>query len=106
MWPVLYVLMGISLFLILNDGLPLNQKILPIAAFALQLALNFMWSPVFFRWRMLWPAFALVLALDLAAIITMALFYREHKVAGLLLLPHILWLLFATYLNAGCAILN
>ena len=105
-WPILYVMMGVALFLIITAPVPSQSKTVPLVLFAIQLALNVIWSPVFFRGDMFWAAFVIILLLDIALIACMITFFRIHKVAGVLLVPYALWLLFATYLNAGCAILN
>lgn len=105
-WPVLYILMGIALFLMIDASIPSGEKMLPVLLFCIQLALNFAWSPIFFRANMLWVAFAIIILLDAALVACMISFFKVKKVAGALLVPYGLWLLFATYLNLACAILN
>ena len=70
-----------------------------MAVFAVQFALNLAWSPVFFGARQITGGLVVIIALDVAAILTVALFQRVRPAAAALLVPYILWLLFATYLN-------
>jgi tryptophan-rich sensory protein len=70
-----------------------------MAAFALQLALNFTWSVVFFGLHGIGAALIEIVALDLAILATLILFVRRDRLAGLLFLPVLAWTLFATVLN-------
>ena len=70
-----------------------------MAAYALQLALNLGWSFVFFGARMIGAAFAEILLLLAAILVTAALFWRADRVAGLLLVPYAAWVAFASVLN-------
>ena len=97
-WPILYVMMGIALALVAAcRASPLRRSAL--WAFAVQLALNLAWSPTFFAAHRIAPALAILLALDVALIVTLWLFLRVRRAAGLLLLPYLAWVLFATLLN-------
>ena len=97
-WTTLYVLMGLALAMVLSArGAWWRGR--AAAAFAVQLALNLAWSPVFFGAHMITGALVVVLLLDLAAVVTIALFWKVRPLAALLLVPYLLWLLFATYLN-------
>jgi tryptophan-rich sensory protein len=70
-----------------------------IAAFVVQLLVNLAWSPVFFGAHQITTALAVLLALDIAVIITIALFWRVRRLAAWLLAPYLAWILFATLLN-------
>jgi tryptophan-rich sensory protein len=70
-----------------------------IALFVIQLLLNLAWSPVFFALHEIKIALAVILALDVAVLVTAALFWRVRRLAGWLLVPYLLWILFATVLN-------
>ncbi|WP_039096459.1 TspO/MBR family protein, partial [Croceibacterium mercuriale] len=97
-WPILYVMMGIALALVgAERGAPHRRAAL--TAFAVQLALNLAWSPTFFAAHQIGAALAILLALDVALIVTLTLFLRVRRAAGLLLLPYLAWVLFATVLN-------
>ncbi len=97
-WSALYVMMGLALALVVTArGAP--GRNLAIAAFAVQLLLNLAWSPLFFAGHRIFAALVLLLVLDLAVVATVALFHRVRPVAAWLLVPYLVWVLFATYLN-------
>ena len=77
-----------------------------IALFVIQLAINLAWTPVFFALHELKLALAIILALDVAVLVTTALFWRVRRLAGWLMVPYILWILFATVLNWQFLALN
>lgn len=101
-WIVLYLLMGVSLKMV--SGQPGNQTALTI--FYIQLALNFMWSIVFFNAQR--PDMSLVIILAMAALILymIILFRRIKPNAGYLQIPYLLWVLFATVVNVAIVRLN
>ncbi len=105
-WIALYLLMGISLYLVWQTGAESKQKKKAIIVFAVQLALNAAWSPLFFGIRS--PAAGLAdIALLLPAILmTMLLFWRVERKASLLLLPYLLWTGFALALNLSIVLMN
>lgn len=102
-WTILYILMGIS-YGILKSKNQINSKINRI--YYGQLAINALWSIFFFVFK--WRFFSLlwILLLIVFVVKMIILFYNKNKVAGLLQIPYVLWLLFATYLNWGVYILN
>lgn len=97
-WTVLYALMGLALAMILAAR-GARGRGLATAVFVVQLVLNLAWSPVFFGAHSISGALWLILALDAAAVITVVLFWRIRQFAGILLLPYLVWLAFATYLT-------
>jgi tryptophan-rich sensory protein len=97
-WTVLYILMGLSLAMV-AAARGAAWRTAALAVFAVQLALNLAWSPLFFGWHQILPALALLVVLDLAVIATIVLFRLVRPVAALLLLPYLAWILFATVLN-------
>uniref|UniRef100_A0A7C3RD74 Tryptophan-rich sensory protein n=2 Tax=Archaeoglobus fulgidus TaxID=2234 RepID=A0A7C3RD74_ARCFL len=103
-WTVLYLLIGLVLYICWINGFWNNQKLK--FAFFLQLALNFLWSPLFFGLQN--PLLGLfdIITLDLAVIATVILLHRHSKLAFLLMLPYLAWILFATLLNFFIIILN
>lgn len=105
-WPLLYAMMGIAAYLIYSSNASKSDITKALKLYAFQLFLNFTWSIVFFRFDMLWFALIILLILDVVVICTIAVFSRIDKRAALLMLPYLLWILFATYLNAGIALLN
>lgn len=110
-WTILYILMGISIYLILISGVKTNTSLstiknVCIALFVLQLIMNFFWSIIFFGNKLYFVAFYWLLALLVIVIIFTVLSFRINRVASLITIPYILWMTFALYLNAGIAILN
>ncbi len=105
-WTVLYILIGISLFLIWSEGVKKKEIKTAIIIFFVQLFLNASWSFVFFGMKN--PGWALVNIVSLWLIIAvmMILFYKINKKAAYLLTPYIIWVGFASYLNYAIWILN
>lgn len=97
-WSILYAMMGFALALVC-DAWGARGRALAIAAFAVQLAVNLAWSPVFFGLQDIRSALVVIAVLDVLVIITIVLFWRIRKVAGALLLPYLAWIAFATLLN-------
>jgi len=97
-WSILYALIGFALALVVTArGAP--GRTAAIVAFAVQLALNLAWSPLFFGMHQITAALVLLVTLDLAVVIAVAAFFKVRLLAGLLLLPYLAWVLFATVLN-------
>ena len=102
-WTILYVLMGIS-YGILKTNNQTDEETDWI--YYIQLAINALWSIIFFtfKWRLF--AFVWIILLAVAVISMIRKFYRKNSIAGLLQIPYILWVVFAAYLNFGFYILN
>ena len=97
-WTILYLLMGIALAMVVTArGAP--GRGLAIAVFVVQFLLNLAWSPVFFGMQLLVPGFYLLLAIDVAVLLTVVLFHRVRPLAAWLLFPYLAWVLFAAVLN-------
>lgn len=105
-WLTLYTLMGIAVFLIWRKGLRAEGVKLAFTLFWVQLALNAVWSVVFFGFESLIGGFIIILALGIILLITILRFFKVSKVAGGLLIPYICWIGIASYLNASILILN
>jgi translocator protein len=105
-WIVLYALMGIALSLVWNAGFNRPAVNKALGVFFVQLFLNFLWSILFFGLHN--PALALadILLLNLSILWTIVLFYNINRTATYLLIPYLLWVLFATYLNYAIWMLN
>lgn len=104
-WPILYLLMGIAAYIIYQaPQSPKREK--AINLYWVQLLINFLWPIVFFRFEWFWISVFVILLLDVLVFLTTILFYRINKIAGYLMIPYLLWILFATYLNIGIAVLN
>ncbi len=105
-WVILYALMGYSAYLVSMTPSHPDTKKAALAVYWTQLAFNFSWSIVFFRFRWLWAGFGIIAVMLLLIIVMTVLFYRINKKAGLLNIPYILWVAFATYLNIATAVIN
>jgi benzodiazapine receptor len=104
-WTALYFLLGISLFLIWKVD-PSKERNLAILVFLLQLLLNFGWSFFFFYFKMIGLAFVEISVLWISIVIMLLLFYKIRPMAAYINIPYLLWVTFATILNAGYYILN
>lgn len=105
-WTVLYILMGISSYLIWEHYRQTGDGRTAIIIYAVQLALNFLWSIVFFRLDMLFAALIILVLLDIAVLAMILAFGKLVPAAAALQIPYLLWCLFATYLNFGFLKLN
>lgn len=105
-WTVLYALMGVSFFLIWKNGWKKHKARIARTHFCIQLALNFIWTPVFFGLKLPLLALVIITALWVWILVTMRAFYPISKIASLLFIPYLLWVTFATLLNASIVILN
>jgi benzodiazapine receptor len=98
-WTILFLLMGVSLYLIWHKGLASQDVKTALLVFLAHLVLNIGWSVLFFGLRSPGLAFFEIVILWLAILLTMYLFYRVSLISGLLLLPYALWVSFAAILN-------
>lgn len=103
-WTILFILMGISSYLIWENKTKDSKPALFV--YATQLVVNFFWSIVFFNLRQYGFAIVVILVLLALILLTIYLFKDINKAAAWLLVPYLLWVLFATYLNIAIAILN
>ncbi len=97
-WTVLYALMGFALAIVASAK-GARGRGAAVLAFIVQLVLNLAWSPMFFGYHQISGALFLIAVLDVAVIVTIALFWRIRRSAALLMLPYLAWILFATLLN-------
>lgn len=105
-WTVLYALMGIAAYLILEGHVPREEKEKAALLYGLQLLVNFLWTLVFFGLRQYGFAVGVIAVLVVLLCWTMLAFYPIDRRAALLLVPYLLWVLFATYLNIAIFLLN
>jgi len=105
-WTVLYVLMAVSAFLIWEKGIKKVEVKTSLYVFGIQLALNSLWSILFFGMHSPVLAFIEIIALWLAILLTIVKFYRLSTTAAYLLLPYLIWVSFAAFLNFSFWILN
>lgn len=104
-WTLLYVLMGISVWIIWKSY-GLKTAAIPIAFFIVQLILNALWSWFFFGLENVGLAFVDIIALWTFILITLILFWKLNTWSGVLLIPYIAWVSFATILNYNIWQLN
>ncbi len=105
-WTILYILMGIASFLVYQKGPKRPAVMRALTVYGLQLAVNFLWSVFFFRFGWYWFSFLWLVLLWFLILVTIIQFEQISKPAALLLVPYLLWVTFAGYLNVGVAILN
>jgi len=99
-WTILYVLMGVALFLVWQKGLNRRAARIGLVLFAVQLALNSLWTPLFFGWHWIAAALVDITFLWLAILATIVAFHRTSLPAAVCLYPYLGWVSFAAVLNA------
>ncbi|WP_167052052.1 TspO/MBR family protein [Salinibacterium sp. ZJ77] len=110
-WSVLYVTMAVAAWLVWRRRDEANVRP-ALTGYVIQLAINSIWSPVFFALYptfgvgALWWAFGIIFVLIVAVVYTLVAFWRVERWAGILLIPYLAWLLYASTLNAGVAVLQ
>lgn len=105
-WTILYILMGLSVYLIWIQGLHKKRVKNAIFYFLIQLTLNFIWSPIFFGLQSPLLALLVIIAMWSTIVLTISTFYPLSKLAAYLLVPYVLWVSFASLLNAAIVVLN
>ena len=105
-WSVLYLLMGYSSYLVWTSDAPNNQKRKALLFYAAQLLANFVWPLLFFGAKMYLTALVWLILLWLLILLTIRAFEKIRELAGDLLIPYIVWVSFAVYLNFGIFLLN
>ncbi len=105
-WTTLFALMGVAAFLVWKQGLERRDVRIALGIFVGQLALNTLWSILFFGLQSPGAAFIEIVILWFAILATIVAFARISRPAGWLLVPYILWVSFASYLNFSIWMLN
>ena len=104
-WTTLYILMGISFYMILQStASELRKK--AIAIFCIQLFLNFFWSFIFFKFQLLGLAFIEIILMWVSILTMIIIFFEINRKAALLQIPYLLWVSFASVLNGSIWLLN
>ena len=103
-WTTLFLLMGISLYLVWQKGLAKNKA--AISLFGAQLGLNVLWSVLFFGLQSPFLAFAEIIVLWIFILLTIIKFYKIDRKAAYMLVPYIAWVTFAASLNYFVWMLN
>jgi len=104
-WTTLYILMGISFYMILQTPSTEFRK-KAIAIFCIQLFLNFCWSFIFFKFQLLGLAFIEIIFMWFSILTMIIIFFEINKKAALLQIPYLLWVSFASVLNGSIWFLN
>ena len=105
-WTILYILMGIASYLVLTSGKLQESLRRALVLFGIQLAFNFLWPIFFFSLSAYLFAFIWLVALWLLILAATISFYRLSDIAGYLMIPYLIWVTFAGYLNLGIYLLN
>jgi translocator protein len=104
-WPILYAMMGVALGLVLAEP-PSPRRRTALILFFAQLVLNFGWSPIFFAAHDITLAKYVIFVMAVIAAAAAGNFFRMRKLAGVLMLPYLAWLIFAAALNSAIENLN
>jgi len=105
-WTALYILMGYASYLVWTAEISPIRRARALKAYLLSLAANFLWPLIFFLLELYLPAFLWLLLLWILAAISTLLFRHISMPAGELMLPYLVWIAYAGYLNFGIWILN
>ena len=104
-WTTLYILMGVSLFIVLNKAKELDRNKI-ILIFSLQLILNFLWSFIFFEFHQLGLALIEIVVMWCSILVMILVFYKTNKWAAYINIPYLLWVSFASVLTYSIYNLN
>ena len=105
-WTILYILMGIASYLIVVSQAETNDKMEALLLYGYQLAVNFFWPIFFFHFQWYFFSFIWLVALWILIVMTIYSFSGISKPAAYLMLPYLLWVTFAGYLNLAIYLLN
>jgi benzodiazapine receptor len=105
-WTTLYILMGISVFFIWRQGLSNNDVLLAFSLFWVQVVFNALWSIIFFGMKSKGGGVFIIILLWVLILATIITSFRVSVWSGVLLIPYIIWVSIATYLNVGIWWLN
>lgn len=101
-WTIIYLLLGISYYLVLKTDSNYEDK----GLYYKSLIINYLWSIIFFVFKWRFISIAWILLLDITVIKLIKSFKKYNTLSAYLQIPYLLWLIFATYLNIGIYILN
>lgn len=102
-WTILYILMGIASYLIATSG---QKNDTALTLYDIQLCFNFLWTLIFFNMEWYLFAFLWLIGLWILILLTTIAFYRLSKPATYMMIPYLIWVTFAGYLNYGIYLLN
>lgn len=104
-WTVLYAMMAVAAWLVWRTA-PSSRRTAALTLYALQLVLNFLWTPTFFSLHAIAAALVIIVLLWLAILVTTILFWPLNRPAAWMMLPYLAWVTFATALNFEILRLN
>lgn len=102
-WTIIYLLIGISYTLLKEKG-EVSKETKQL--YYSQLVFNYLWTSIFFVFKLRLLSVLWIIILDVLVIVMTYQFYKQNKLSGILLIPYVLWLIFATYLNISIYFLN
>ncbi|MCQ2449144.1 MAG: tryptophan-rich sensory protein [Clostridia bacterium] len=105
-WTILYLLMGLASYIVWTSPATAEQKSGALTLYVVQLVFNFFWSLFFFNGKVYLFSFIWLLVMEALIVATAIRFKNIHSCAGRLMIPYILWVAFAAYLNFGIFLLN
>lgn len=105
-WPILYILMSISLYRVYMKLKTENKSSSAILLYIIQLGINFLWPIIFFMFKLYGVSWIILLMLIIILSIVILKFFKIDKLAGILLVPYLIWCIYALYLNISIWILN
>lgn len=105
-WISLYAMMGAAFAIIWHKADSGSAKRTGMIWFGVQLILNLAWTPVFFGMHQMMAALLVIVCLLIAIVVTIGKFHRLNRIASALLIPYLVWVSYATYLNGGYWFLN
>ena len=106
-WTLLYAAMGTAAYFVWDSARgTAESRTRALQFYIAQLFVNFLWSIIFFRFEAYWFSVAVIILLDILVILTTLMFKKINRLSYWLMIPYIIWLLIATYLNIGVAVLN
>ncbi len=105
-WVIIYTLMGVAAHIVLQNIVFREDYIVFFVLYGVKLFFNFAWSIIFFRYLKRGLAFVWIIVLSILIIINIFYFYQFSSMAAFLMIPYILWVLFASWLNYSIWRLN
>lgn len=105
-WPILYILMSISSYRVYMKLKTENKSSSAILLYIIQLGINFLWPIIFFMFKLYGVSWIILLILIIILSIVIVKFFKIDKLAGILLVPYLIWCIYALYLNISIWILN
>lgn len=105
-WTILYILMGISLYIVRETSVPHGIKQAAIRRFSIQLIINLLWPILFFALELCTFAAVWLAALIIAVVMMIAAFLKIDRTAAYIQIPYLIWCAFALYLNIGICVLK